>query len=77
MLLGTMRLLSIKDLKDLRFPRSGDYRHAGPKGPEEKFFTGAIAGDRPPRYGEKMGTCRWAAPPDLNGLRVGETSWSR
>ena len=27
------------------------YRHAGPKGPEEVFFTGVIAGDRPPRYG--------------------------
>ena len=40
MLLGTMRLLSIKDLKDLRvFSVGGDYRHAGPKGPEETFFT--------------------------------------
>ena len=37
MLLGMMRLLSIKDLKDLSFLSRGDYRHAGPKGPEEIF----------------------------------------
>ena len=55
MLLGMMRLLSIKDLKDLSFPGRGDYRHAGPKGPEETFFTGALAGDRPPRYGPRRG----------------------
>ena len=51
---AALRLLQIKDLKDLRFFRTaGYYRHAGPKGPEEVFFTGVIAGDRPPRYGEK------------------------
>ena len=35
-----LRLLSIKDLKDLSvFGSRGYYRHAGPKGPEEMFFT--------------------------------------
>ena len=35
---AAMRLLSIKDLKDLSvFLGRGDYRHAGPKGPEEMF----------------------------------------
>ena len=49
---AAMHLLPIKDLKDLSvFYSAGDYRHAGPKGPEEMFFTGVIAGDRPPRYG--------------------------
>ena len=44
----------IKDLKDLSVLHvRGFYRHAGPKGPEEMFFAGVIAGDRPPRYGEK------------------------
>ena len=37
---AAMHLLQIKDLKDLSvFFRSGYYRHAGPKGPEEMFFT--------------------------------------
>ena len=37
---AALRVLRIKDLKDLSFFRSaGDYRHAGPKGPEEMFFT--------------------------------------
>ena len=36
----TVRLLLIKDLKDLSvFFRSGYYRHAGPKGPEEVFLS--------------------------------------
>ena len=48
---AVLHLLPIKDLKDLRvFLSRGYYRHAGPKGPEE-IFTGALAGDRPPRYG--------------------------
>ena len=35
-----MRVLQIKDLKDLSVYREmGYYRHAGPKGPEEMFFT--------------------------------------
>ena len=52
MLLAALHVLSIKDLKDLRaFFRQGYYRHAGPKGPEEVFFTRVLAGDRPPRYG--------------------------
>ena len=35
---AAMRVLPIKDLKDLSvFFRRGDYRHAGPKGPEEVF----------------------------------------
>ena len=43
---------SIKDLKEFRaFLDRGYYRHAGPKGPEEIFFTGVIAGACPPRYG--------------------------
>ena len=29
------------------------YRHVGPKGPKEGILTVEIAGDRPPRYGEK------------------------
>ena len=60
MLLAAMHLLPIKDLKDLRFFRSARfYRHAGPNGPEEVFFTGVIAGDRPPRYGNiKTGRVR-------------------
>ena len=51
---AALRMLQIKDLKDLRFFRSARfYRYAGPKGPEEVFFTGVIAGDRPPRYEKK------------------------
>ena len=35
-----MRVLPIKDLKDLSFFSSGGYyRHAGPNGPEEVFFS--------------------------------------
>ena len=42
MFLAAVRLLPIKDLKDLRFFLSAFfYRHAGPKGPEEVFFAGA------------------------------------
>ena len=34
------RVLQIKDLKNLSvFLAAGYYRHAGPKGPEEMFFT--------------------------------------
>ena len=37
---AAMHLPQIKDLKDLSvFLISGYYRHAGPKGPEEMFFT--------------------------------------
>ena len=51
---AAVHLLPIKDLKDLSvFLDRRCYRHAGPKGPEEGFFTGVIAGDRPPRYGKK------------------------
>ena len=32
---AALRLLQIKDLKDLSFSVGGYYRHAGPKGPEE------------------------------------------
>ena len=35
---AALRVLRIKDLKDLSiFFGRGDYRHAGPKGPEEVF----------------------------------------
>ena len=35
-----LRVLPIKDLKDLSVSFGpGFYRHAGPKGPEEMFFT--------------------------------------
>ena len=51
---AAMHLLQIKDLKDLSvFFGWGYYGHAGPKEPEEIFFTGVIARDKPPRYGEK------------------------
>ena len=52
---AAVHLLPIKDLKDLSvfFRSARFYRHAGPKGPEEVFFTGVIAGDRPPRYEKK------------------------
>ena len=40
---AALRLLPIKDLKALRVSLSaGDYRHAGPNGPEEVFFTGCV-----------------------------------
>ena len=29
------------------------YRHVGPKGPKEGILSMELAGDRPPRYGEK------------------------
>ena len=39
MLTAAMRVLQIKDLKDLSFfGIGGDYRHAGPNGPEEIFL---------------------------------------
>ena len=39
MLFAAVRLLSIKDLKDLSVLRSAPYyRHVGPKGPKEMFF---------------------------------------
>ena len=52
---STALRVQIKDLKDLSvFFGLGDYRHAGPKGPEETFRADrTIAGDRPPRYGKK------------------------
>ena len=51
---AALRVLHIKDLKDLSvFFGRRCYRHAGPKGPEEMFFAGVIAGACPPRYGEK------------------------
>ena len=71
-----MHLLHIKDLKDLSvFLSAGYYRHAGPKGPEEMFFAGAIAGDRPPRYGPGRGSPRHAsvrdqASPNYSLLKV-------
>ena len=34
---AALRVLQIKDLKDLSFLVGGFYRHAGPKGPEEIF----------------------------------------
>ena len=34
---AALRVLPIKDLKDLRFFVRGYYRHAGPNGPEEIF----------------------------------------
>ena len=51
--ISTLRVLHIKDLKDLSVLLVRRcYRHAGPKGPEEMFCAGrTIAGDRPPRYG--------------------------
>ena len=58
---AAVRLLQIKDLKDLSVSfGQGYYRHAGPNGPEEMFFTGVIAGDRPPRYGPGRGSPRHA-----------------
>ena len=43
---AALRVLQIKDLKDLSVYREAAYyRHAGPKGPEEVFFTGVIAGE--------------------------------
>ena len=54
MLLCMMRLLSIKDLKDLRFPRSGDYRHAGPKGPEDVFHGYDHGGQAPALRAKKF-----------------------
>ena len=70
---AAMQLLHIKDLKDLRALReSGSYRHAGPKGPEEMFFTDAIAGNRPPRYGPGRGPLAMsrsgAGAPELQSL---------
>ena len=51
---AALHVLQIKDLKDLSvFSSVGYYRHAGPKGPEEGFFTRVLAGDRPPRYGPR------------------------
>ena len=49
---AALRVLPIKDLKDLSFLRSGitiDMQDL--KDLKRGFFTGAIAGDRPPRYG--------------------------
>ena len=50
---SVVRLLPIKDLKDLRvlFCRRC-YRHVGPKGPEERreMFFHRIAGAYPPRF---------------------------
>ena len=52
MFLTAVRLLSIKDLKALSFFLSAFfYRHAGPKGPEEKGACGrAVATACPARY---------------------------
>ena len=47
-------MLQIKDLKDLRFLSVGvtiDMQDL--KDLKRCFFTGALAGDRPPHYGEK------------------------
>ena len=49
---AAMHLLQIKDLKDLSFFTSGgaiDMQVL--KDLKRRFFTGALAGDRPPRYG--------------------------
>ena len=43
---AAMRVLQIKDLKDLSVLLVRRcYRHAGPKGPEEMFLTGVLAGE--------------------------------
>ena len=48
MLLVAMRVLSIKDLKDLSvFGSRGYYRHAGPNGPEEMFLRERSRGTGP------------------------------
>ena len=45
---AALRVLRIKDLKDLRFFSSvGYYRHAGPKGPEEVFSRERSRGQAP------------------------------
>ena len=47
-------MLLIKDLKDLRFFRRWDTIDMQDlKDLKSRFFTGAIAGDRPPRYGPR------------------------
>ena len=75
MLLVAMRLLDIKDLKDLSvFGSRGYYRHAGPKGPEEMFFAGVIAGDRPPRDGEKSVLLTVGRGPVPRHASVGKTA---
>ena len=58
---AALRVLQIKDLKDLSvsFGR-GYYRHAGPQNLKRRFFTRAIAGERPPRYGPGKGSPRHA-----------------
>ena len=73
---GGGRIHSIKDLKDLSVLLvQRCYRHAGPNGPEEIFFMGVIAGDRPPRYG-----CRGLLPftvgrgPVPRRASIGETA---
>ena len=48
MLLAALRVLRIKDLKDLSvFFGWGFYRHAGPKGPEEVFSRECSRGTGP------------------------------
>ena len=50
------RVLSIKDLKDLRaFLVGGYYRHAGPKGPEEMFSYASDRGGQAPALQARKG----------------------
>ena len=54
---SALRVLPIKDLKDLRaFFSLGAIDMQDLKDLKRFFLTRALAGDRPPRYGEK--TCR-------------------
>ena len=49
MFLAALRVLQIKDLKDLStFHVRGYYRHAGPKGPEEVFSYASDRGGQAP-----------------------------
>ena len=69
-------MLDIKDLKDLSiFHVRGYYRHAGPNGPEEMFFTGMIAGDRPPRYDEKNVPLTVGRGPVPRRASIGKTAF--
>ena len=53
-----LRVLPIKDLKDLSVYREAAYyRHAGPKGPEEMFFYASDRGGQAPALRLKK-SCR-------------------
>ena len=67
MFFAALRVLPIKDLKDLSlFLSAGCYRHAGPKGPEEAFFGGACF----PKVGQECLLLRrsGAGAPELQSL---------